>query len=797
MLKGHKKIPLTYAVCALSAGLGMPTWAQPEATGIRILEEVIVSARRTEESIQSTPVSVAAYDTRALRESSISNPEDLQIATPGVFLAGAGGRQNVVYQIRGQSKTTFGPSSPAVVSYFAEVPDPFMGSFVPQYDMASIEVLKGPQGTLFGRNTTGGAILYSPQGPTHEFGGYISAGVGNYNDQQVQGALNLPLIDGKLALRLAMNIHQRDAFTDNLGNGGELDNLDDQSYRASLLFEPTESISNTSIVEYYRSDTSSSAMVLYDVATGPTLLASLGIQNSAFEALEQQRQWGPYKTRSFNSPDDEKNERSSFTNRTEIDFGTFELVNIFGYRDTSLFLNTNTDGMFTLTADGPPYGAGTPVNFIKANLTNETEQTSNELQLRGRALDDNLSWLVGAFWLQSEPSGPQGSEVAFGHVPLLPLPNAAYTFITEESRAVFSHFSYELTALAEGLQLELGVRYTEDEVEACTGSGVSGFSNEVDLSDCESGAANIVNSSVNKTSAEEVTWSVGLNWQATDDVFAYLVTRRGYRAGGVNGPTYSGRLQPLQSFQPETVTDIELGLRSDWRIGDVGVRSNVSVFRGQYDDVQSGLNGIQTASALCNPASTDNPSGISPDGDCDISNDPAGGVMIVNLGESEVSGIDLELTIAATENLTLNVAGNFLDLETKRFDVPATLAAYVADSELPFTYTAEQTFTAGLRYEQSMGTVADAWVLNVDYYWTDDVRFADFETPSYDVTNLRLDVNGIAGSALDFSLFVRNVFDDDYVSAVAAGGTFLGMKSVIYGPPRLYGAELRYRFGAE
>src|SRR5690606_16918385 len=126
------------------------------------LEEIVVTARRSQENIQSTPVTVTAFGAETLREGGISTPEDLQMSTPGVYLSGTGSRQNVIYQIRGQSKSVFGPNSPAVVSYFAEVPDPFVGSFVPQYDLSAVEVLKGPQGTLFGRNTTGGAILYAP-----------------------------------------------------------------------------------------------------------------------------------------------------------------------------------------------------------------------------------------------------------------------------------------------------------------------------------------------------------------------------------------------------------------------------------------------------------------------------------------------------------------------------------------------------------------------------------------------------------------------------------------------------------
>src|SRR5690606_6190222 len=199
------------------------------------IEEITVTARRTEESIQSVPVVVRAFDSAALREASISTPEDIQVNTPGVYLSGSGGRQNAVYQIRGQSKALSGPSSPAVVSYFSEVPDPVFGSFVPQYDMGSVQVLKGPQGTLFGRNTTGGAVLYSPVAPNYELGGYVSGTFGNYDNRQFQGALNLPIIQDKVALRLAGDLHDRDAYTKNLGVGGDIDDIDTESWRVSLL----------------------------------------------------------------------------------------------------------------------------------------------------------------------------------------------------------------------------------------------------------------------------------------------------------------------------------------------------------------------------------------------------------------------------------------------------------------------------------------------------------------------------------------------------------------------------------
>ncbi|MDB6063561.1 MAG: TonB-dependent receptor [Verrucomicrobiaceae bacterium] len=766
------------------------------------IEEVMVSARRSEESIQSTPVTVSAFNAEALREKAISTPEDLQMSTPGVFLSGTASRQNVIYQIRGQSKSIFGPNSPAVVSYFAEVPDPFVGSFVPQYDLNSVQVLKGPQGTLFGRNTTGGAILYSPQAPTYETNGYITGTLGNYDKREIQGAVSFPVIDNKVALRLAGDVDKRDGFTKNIGNNSDIDDTDSRSYRVSLLLDPIENLTNTTIYDYYLSNSGGTAQIIADVHTGNNLLSQLGLQTSALQQLAAQKAWGPYKSNSVVDYDGEKNERNSWINRTEYQWSDIQLVNIFGYRKTKLNLEVNTDGMGTLIADGTgPFPAGTPVNYIKANLHDEVKQTSDELQLRGKLDDGKFDWLVGGFWLKSKPNGAQGSSVAFAQVPGQPVAAPAYNFIEQESKAIFGHFTYDLADWLTGLQLELGVRYTKDKTTSCTANGVNteagpllADATVVDQSDCLHATSNVTSASVNTAKSDVYTWSAGLNWQITDDLFSYLVSRHGYRAGGVNGPSFSGRLAAFQSFDPETVTDVEAGIRSDWTLGDMAVRTNLSAFVGRYDHVQSALTGIQTATALCNPLSANNPAGISPDGDCSAANDPAGGVVIVNLGESQVSGVDFDVTVAVTPELRVNVGGNYLDMRTRSYNLPDAFAPYVATKEISFPLAPEKTFNAGVRYELSSVPFADNVVFNVDYYWTDDFMYTDVTLPSYGLTNLRIDINSLMHSNLDLSFFGRNVFNKEYEASGASAGSFIGITALVYGAPRTVGAELRYRF---
>lgn len=761
-----------------------------------VLEEVIVNARRTEENLQSVPISVVALSANTLAEKSISTPEDLQVATPGVFLSGSGGRENVIYQIRGQSKALSGPSSPAVVSYFAEVPDPTFGSFVPQFDIASVQVLKGPQGTLFGRNTTGGAILYMPQLPTNELEGSLDFTAGNYNYHQTTAVLNLPLASDRAAMRFAADLQRRDPYTKNIGSGQDLDDIDTESYRLSLRLDPNDSITNTLILDYYKSDNSGFGTVLTGVVEEPGTLDLLGLRNPANNQLAAQLARGPFKVdASFDQA--QTNQRKGLTNRTEIDLGALELVNIFGYRETALHYQPNVDGMPTIVTDGTGlYPAGIPLEYIRARLAQETKQTSNELQLRGEAFEGNLEWLLGGFWLKSEPSGSQGIQVAFAHIPGTPDPGAGYTFITEESKAVFTNLRYDLSdLLMDGMQFELGLRYTEDSVEACTGSGLTGSPDEVVLKDCENGAANILNASVNKVESSKTTWSVGLNWQVSPDLFTYLTTRRGYRAGGINGPTFSGRLVDSQSFEPETVNDIELGVRTDWYIGDVTIRANASAFVGWYEDVQTVLTGVNTVAAACNPAII-NPAGISPDGDCNPDNDPNGGTMLTNIGESKVQGIDVELIIAPTDNLTFTFAGNYLDPETEKFEPSPALEAYVSGEEIPFNNTSRKTLSASARYAVPLQPeFADEVVFIADYYWTDELMYGETLLPSYNLTNLRIDLRNIAESSIDAGLFVRNLFDEEYESGgQLSGGPAIGLTASIYGPPRMFGAEVKFSF---
>jgi iron complex outermembrane receptor protein len=239
---------------ALACVLGAPAFAdntvqQDQATPAKVkpaqqtsIEEVVVTARRRPEDLEKIPVAVTAISGDTIRNEEIKTAIDLQNFAPSLSVsANLGSRDNDVYSIRGQSQP-FGGADPGVQTYFAEVPFNSSGPGT-DYDLANIQVLNGPQGTLFGRSTTGGAVLFEPQRPTDQLGGYIETQLGNYDYREFDGALNVPIIGDTLMVRAAFDVANRDGYTQDTVITGtsapyteDQDNLDYQSFRVGITW---------------------------------------------------------------------------------------------------------------------------------------------------------------------------------------------------------------------------------------------------------------------------------------------------------------------------------------------------------------------------------------------------------------------------------------------------------------------------------------------------------------------------------------------------------------------------------
>jgi iron complex outermembrane recepter protein len=758
--------------------------------------EILVTARRSEESLQSTPVSITAFNEESLRSANITQTSDLMLKTPGVYLTGSGGRENSVFQIRGQSKALSGSNSPAVVSYFADVPQPTFGSGVSVYDMKSVQVLKGPQGTLFGRNTTGGAVLFYPNEPGYETEGYAQVGYGRFDDKLLEGAITLPLAKDAVALRIAGKYNKRDGWTKNIGLGGDLDDTNVRAFRASLLVEPAAGIKNLTILDWYRNYYTGDGVVLQSVSPNPALIDLLGVRPAILNFLTAQQARGPRVVDSDISPAINRTRRWGLTNRTDIDLSDkVQLANIFGYRKTYVEYNINTDGVPLLLSS-----FGAPLTSLNAGAINHVEQFTNEVQISGSALDDKLDWLLGGFYLHSKPYGPTGTgnsigaAVIPGLIPARNFETFQYSFYTEKSKAVFANVNVKLDSVVDGLRLNAGIRYTWDKVSACVATD-NITQGQLSAADCATGAAPLIGASTNRTSSKAPTWTLGLDWQVNSDLFTYVVTRRGYRSGGVNTPTFGGTLTPFQGYGPEKVTDVEAGIRSEWDLGGgAKARLNLSGFMGFYDDVQVPLSGLFTNAACVAGDPVFGRAPFTPDGDCNPNNDPQTGVMLANAGKSKVSGIDIDGMIAPTENLSFTFAANFMDTKTRSFTAPAPLVPYIPNGEVPFNMVAKRTFALGAQYNLPLNSLGEM-VFNADYYHTSKVSFAEDVLAAHGIANFRLSLNEVGGRPLDVSFYMTNAFDKKYPAVGAVSGSGLGYFSAIMGAPRQFGASVRYRFG--
>ncbi len=752
--------------------LAAPAFAQEAGADDALIGDIVVTARRAAENIQRVPVTIAAFDAKALREAQISTPMDLQFSTPGVFLSGTSSRASPMYAIRGQSRPLTGNGTPAVVTYFSDIPLPTFVSSVPQFDLQSIQILKGPQGTLFGRNTSAGAVLIYPQAPTYVLGGYAEGSIGNYSLRRIEGAINVPIIADKVAIRIGGRMERRDGNVKNIESQyRDLQNLHSDHIRASLLLEPTDWLTNTTVYDYNRQPydkVSATGAVLVQVSPADPYLAA---------QYAKQRARG-YFTSGSNFTTSEGYRTEGLSNKTVADLGGAKLTNIFGLRRVRFATNNSGDAV--------------PLKYVDALQVLGLRQITDEVQLSGETIGGKLRWLVGAFYLDSKPKGVNTLDVDIFRDVFAPglLPNtpSSYAFNSEKSKALFANVGYQF---APGLTFNAGARYTWDKFGLCSGTGELDPPYRYTPKDCPTA---IPDGSAISGKSSRPTWTLGLDYQASRDVFLFLTSRRGYKAGGLNGPKLGTGLAPFQTFKPETTTDFELGAKSTIRVGGAEIRLNGSVFRSYIKDLQQAISGISTGNFAGVGLACVAP-GFTPflDGDCNPANDPQGTVLTVNAGKLRTTGLELQSTIAPTRNLSVTLGATFLDTKVTSFKVPAVLAV-VAPANLGTLYSPKRTFSGDVRYVLPIDEALGEVVVNATYYTSSRFQLVGFTAPGYQLVNARIDWNEILGSRIGIGVFARNLFNKKYVSGPAITAVGLPLVSVIPGDPRAYGMTARVTF---
>lgn len=767
--------------------------------------DIIVTANRREENAQSAPVSVVALGSEALIEKGVRSLSDLTSVAPGIRFVhqGGGGNMNVV--MRGLQRIPIGNAPNAVINYFADIPLPFQGSNVPTYDLNSVQVLKGPQGTLFGRNAIGGAVIITPQAPTYNFEGYVRGSYGNYDYKDLEGALNVPIIDGKVALRVAGKVTRRDGYTKNLSGGRDMDDIHQNSFRASLLIEPSDTFRNTTIFDWFQAREAGTGSILsavlptglvripqlahfYDCNTinafNPGCGAIPGVLppgNDIDTAFALQQQLGVRASYSDINPRLDR-DLWGVSNKTEFDIAEgVTLRNIFGYRSTHLETDLNTDGVAFL-----------PLPIINASNRVREEQFSDEFHIFGTVMNDRLDYLVGAFYIKEQPWGLSGSNfpVAAPGAPWV----IAYT--NKTNKAVFGQLGFKIT---DTIKLNGGVRYNKTKQSACSvtpnipvpTSAIEAAEPSVGPDECA--ATTGASQALVKESA--TTYNIGLDWQVTDDIFAYVTHRKGYREGGLNYPGFTtpcttgnsngicigsnglpqpnpADLRPYQSYQPETLKDVEVGIKSEFRLGEGRMRFNVSAFRGTYS----------------NAVVPFNTSAIVPSTD---SSAPQSSSIGINVGKRRLTGFESEVMFQPSRNLSFTNT-----LAYVKQTILSNTLPNIPGLQLPSLTPASPkwSMTSSARWVLPVRPADGELVLNADYYQQSRFYNGNDSFPAYENVNARLEWSGIGGSGLTAAAFVRNLFNDTYAYASSASSASLGIFTRSYNEPRMYGIELGYRF---
>ena len=779
LIRGNWHIGVVAATIGLVAG-ATPAFAQeaaPQATADQAttsgLDDIVVTARRKEESLQSVPISVQAFSGDMLSERNVQDATDLQRIVPALTTYQQA-RDEVTMSIRGQSSSGASAQgqNPRVTAYFSQVPlqtgDTGPGKF---FDLQNVQVLKGPQGTLFGRNSTGGAVLYEPARPNHDFGGYVNLQYGRFDDRQIEGAINLPAGD-TLAFRFAGKLAKRDGFTKNIVTGQELDNRNYFGLRGSMLWTPSDRFENFLMFDYMKSNTNGSSQQIAGINTNARLGTTAGgvpiylggtssatryalfpdpalpnqvakqieggprIAQSAVDGVARSRGWG-------------------ITNISTLEISdNLTLKNIFGYRRFKQMSRYDMDGTLY-----PLLDQVTPDGYWSANL----RQISNETQLQGKAFDGALDFTIGAFVLWSKSPSPQRTIQTSVGVPSLNISSPV-----ERSQALFGQFTYDFSSVGvEGLSITAGYRYTHD-FRSLVAANYRDPTWQFGPASCSlaAGCPNLTKASFNASS-----YNFSIDYKVSPSTLVYATHRRGYRAGGLNPQAGNFGF----AYGPEKVTDFELGLKTDFHAGGMEGRLNLAAFTSTQKDAQ-----------------------ISQSFPAQVNGQTALISLIVNAAEAKIKGLEADLTLKPFEHLTLGASYSYTDAKyTNVVDVQTGNQI----TGRPFPFLAKHRLNLSANYIVPLADNVGELSFGANWAYSSKYSLSVFEDPlgvenGYNQLDLRADWNNLAGKeGLSLGVFVNNVTKELYKIGGVPIYSVLGTTSLLYNEPRTWGVQLRYRFG--
>jgi iron complex outermembrane receptor protein len=761
-----------------------PGAAQAQASGspasASAVQELVVTARRREENLQDVPAAVQVLGAAALVARGIHTEQDLQTAVPGLLVRTNNNQFQLNYVMRGESFEPYSGSVPGVQPYVNEValsgntPPPF-------YDLENVQVLKGPQGTLFGRNSTGGAVLYTTAQPRSEFGGYASAEYSRFDRLITEGGVNVPIGEDKVLLRLAGTYQSGGAFVHNIYNNTDEGDSKVKSGRITLVLKPNEMLSNTTMLQHTNIkatnvgkfityvapcgvgaanpcwETPSNAFFQRFITSAPGTY-SPGWPNGFIPNVGVADLPAYLKARGKYVVDSDStgvnNARDTIViNTTSLELSpSATLKNIFGYSKTRRRSQTDNDNTpYPLLQTGP-------AGFLEHR---DTRQVSDEVQLQGQLMENRLSYIVGAFYAdnRAEYDSPL---TGFTYVVAANLP-VSFTLryrarTVDKSTAVYTQETFKVT---DRLNLTAGVRWSKDKLSILHLPGSTFFG-----------------SPGQQTSVDHVSWTLSADYRFTPELLGYVTSRSGWRVGGYNPfvPTGTGNRVNASAggnyFPEEKVKDVEVGAKFGGRLAGMPVRLNVDGYYLWAKNIEK--TGTTIVAGRVTSATLSIPAG-------------------------EVFGVEADGDIHPTEWLSLG--GTF----SYTFGKYTKNRSSIFGQNVVFDTFPDTPMYSGTVYAEAVQDLGTAGRLkyHVDAYAQSSFHITSLgnsfipgdRLPGYTLLNARLDWSEPMGAkGITASAFVKNATNKYYYTGGGGGVQANGTNSGNFGLPRTYGVALRADF---
>ena len=795
-------LPAGIGVILITVASMMPASvvAQTASNADSGLNEIVVTAQRRDESLSKTPVSVTVLSAETLSQAQIGTENDLRAALPGLAIRNGSNNNQINFALRGESQDAFSNTRPGVMPYINDVQVGGTGTSTAFYDLQSVQVLKGPQGTLFGRSATGGAVLFTTAAPTDTFGGYASMAVGNYRAQKFESAVNLP-IDDHISVRVAGFEQTRRGYQLNLYSGHEEGSIDRFGGRVSVLVKLTDNLRNSLVVDYFHANNTSVQPViggllpftgtpppyvplaaLYAGTATPqaravgigTVAAFTGAPLAAVAAFydayfanpkhpaggltgifADQQARGPYVT-DVAAEDIFQARNTIVTDTTTLNFNDNNLLkNIFGLSHVDTITAYDNSGTPYLISANGPLGAG-PVH--EAQLGDR--QVSDEIQLQGKAWDRRLDYVAGFYFSDELYNSYQPGtffDILFGGE-FTPY----HYVVSNRTYAPFAQTTYHIND--SGLSATLGARYTSEKVGIQTQPG--------DANIAVLGPIPPAGYSYDQSKKyDRTSWHAGLQDQVSSEWLLYVSAGQSFKAGGFNGsdpPKIGNATVAGNAYDAESVKAAEIGAKFEGTLFNLPTRFNVAVYH----------NWIKNSQRLATTVVDGSPAGLT-----------------VNVPHGVTQGLEVDGLIKPVNYVTLGGSVNYTDAYFGNAPVFANGVPQIYD-QVPDTPRFSGTMFADLSVPVSNHLNAvlheDTFVQSRTFLSPQSQNNNGSILPQYALTAFRAGVESDKGWSVLFNM--KNAFNRVYYAGGVPFGIVLQDNTLIPGEPRTYTIEGRYKF---